>query len=175
MDKELIDPEGCDYMYQLTTKKSIGTMNLNWVNGTIECYQIGKGRFSLTPYRNFHLFNFWVVSEYEIKLPDNKIQLVTGPTLEILTAREDIPTTLTGLRLTTPSRKESKDNWDVIYRTGFYNQTHQDLNNSIIMVKQAANKLYDIHFSAKPSIDGDNYEVTGQCSIELSDSLERYW
>lgn len=162
-------------MNQLTTKKSIGSLTLTWTNGRIEHYPIGEARFSLTPYRNLYLFNFWVVSQYEITPPDNTIHLVTGPVLEILTAKEIIPNDLTGLMLTTPNRKEAQDDWDTIYRTGFYHQTHQDLNDSVLMVTQKANKYYDIHFSGKPSVDGSDYQVTGHCSVELSDSLERYW
>jgi hypothetical protein len=162
-------------MNELTTKKSIGVITLTWANGTIEHYPIGEGRFSLTRYQNLHLFNFWVVSQYEITPPDNVVHLVTGPVLEILTAKKNIPYELTGLMLTTPGRKEAQDDWDVIYRTGFYNQTHQDLNDSVLVITQKANKYYDILFSGKPSVDGKDYQVTGHCSIELSDSLERYW
>jgi hypothetical protein len=162
-------------MYPLTTKKSIGTINLKWVNGMIESYQVGKGRFSWTPYQNFYLVNFWAVSEYEVKLPDNTIHLVTGPVLEILTVTEHIPTNLTYMKLTTPNRKEVQDDWDVIYRTGFYNQTHQDLNDSVLVIEQTTGKFHDVHFSGRPSIDGNEYEVTGQCSIELLDIMERYW
>lgn len=162
-------------MYQLTTKNSIGEINLKWVNGTIERYQVEKGRFSLTTYQNFYLVNFWIVSEYEIKSPDNTMHLVTGPVLEILTTTDHLPSNVTYLKLTTPSRKEVQDDWDVIHRTGFYNQTHQDLNDSVLLIKQTTDKFYDIQFTGKPSIDGNDYEVTGQCSIELSDTLERYW
>lgn len=163
-------------MYQLTTKNSIGTISLKWVKGGgIESYQLGRGRFSLTPYQNFYLVNFWIVSEYEIVPPDGKIYLVTGPILEILTRSDHSLADQTYLKLTTPSRNEVQDDWDVIFRTGFYNQTHQDLNDSVLIVKQITNKFYDIHFSGRPSIDGKDYEVTGQCSVELSETLERYW
>ena len=162
-------------MYQLTTKNSIGTINLEWVTGMIETYQLGKGRFSIIPYQNFYLVNFWIVAEYEIILPDSKLHLITGPILEILTRTEHAPSDLTYLELSTPNRDEVYDEWDVVFRTGFYNQTHQDLNDSILKIKQLTDKFYDIHFSGWPSIDGKDYEITGKCTLEISTTLERFW
>lgn len=162
-------------MYQLTTKKSIGTINLKWVKDETESYQIGKGRLSMTPYQNFHLINFWVVSEYEMASPDGKMHLATGPILEILTRTDRAPFDFTDLKLKTPRRDEVQDDWDVIFRTGFYNQTHQDLNDSVLEIKRTTDKFYHIQFSGKPSIDEKAYEVTGQCSLEISDTLKRYW
>jgi hypothetical protein len=161
-------------MYQLTTKKSIGTISLEWDKGVHEKYQIGQGRLSLTPYQDFYLLNFWTVSEYEIVPPDGKVHLVSGPIIEILT-RVTHPDDLIFAELIVPNRKVVKDEWDVTYRTGFYHQTHQDLNDSKLLVKKKINNVYEIHFSGKPSVDGKDFEVSGQCSIELSHTLERYW
>jgi hypothetical protein len=161
-------------MYRLTTKNSIGTIKLEWNDGSNAEYQIGQGKLSLTPYQDFYLLNFWIVSEYEIVPPDEKIHLVSGPILEILTKVRHVDE-LRSLELTVPNRNVAKDEWDIIYRTGFYNQTHQDLDDSKLMIRKEINDVYEIRFSGSPSIDGMDYEVSGQCSIELSHTLERYW
>ncbi|KXX66803.1 hypothetical protein [Flammeovirga sp. SJP92] len=153
---------------------SIGQISLIYTD-KVEDYQIGKGRFSLTKLDENYQINFWIRAEYDIAMPDGQKEIVWGPTMEILTVHNsEIEIGKVSL-LQILNREKAGEEWDIKYRTGFYHQSHQTINNCIFKVQKLENEHIEIEFTGEPSDDSEEFFFKGNCILPLSDSLERYW
>lgn len=166
--------------YPLEKKKSLGNIRLLNTDGSdFEIYPIGDARLSMTPLEDLFQINFWARAEYEVEMPadaDEPTTLVWGPTIEILTV---IPHSLEeskSIQTILPPKEEMYKDWDTKYSSGYYNGWHNFLKDSQLQVEHIIQQnIYKVSFEGVPSEDDRQSKVVGECTVELSNELKRYW
>ena len=159
--------------HPLKSKPSLGKIQLLDENDTIlEEFEIGLGHFSIIPKEDYFLINFWVRAEFDVGRPDEGNRISWGPTLEILTKT---PKIFDELEIKLPPKKEMQKDWDTHYSTGYYNGWHNYFDEAEIKIEKKVANMYKISFGGIPDEDGQQAKVIGECEIQLSKDMKRYW
>ncbi|MFK7773231.1 MAG: hypothetical protein AB8F94_13870 [Saprospiraceae bacterium] len=145
---------------------------VNKDNSVIEEFELGVGRFSMTPKEDFYLVNFWVRGRSEILTHEKKVGYEWGPTLEILTKTYKDLRQHTHIQLEVPEEDDVYEEWEENYDSHFYKFMHLSFKNAKLEITKINENLYSIKFSGNPNEEPD---IIGECKLELTDELITYW
>lgn len=162
-------------MNYLKSKSSLGNIFLTNENEFVEVFSIGEGRLSCTPKEDFYLINFWIRAEYEVEIEKEQFVLVWGPTLEILSKSYVHLREAKIIKIEMEYKEDTETIWSEYEEAHFYYQIHQSLENSKLKITRENENFYSIEFSGIPFEDRQNYVVKGNCKLELTSELKKYW